>query len=310
LSDVDLSRVVAIPGDLARPRLGLAEDQFEVLSREMDVIYHLGATVHWLHPYSALRDTNVLGTQEVLRMAARYRTVPTHYVSTVGVFADRTQPRDINDSIGPVEALANGYLRSKWVAERLIGIARERELPVSVYRVDIVAGDQANGACQSRDFIWSSMKGIVQARHYPPSAGRIPFLPVDYVSSAIVTLSRLEEAANRTFHIFNHDSLSLNDCVDFLRRYGYELAELPRDHWHELVTADPRNAMNPLLHAFESLFLDTTSPYAPIDTADTDRLLAGRGVELPPLDARLFSKYIEFFVTTGFFPPPPKERHD
>ncbi|MEE4599124.1 thioester reductase domain-containing protein [Streptomyces sp. DSM 41524] len=309
--DIDPTRISVVAGDLAQPRLGLTAERFDALSRQMDVIYHLGATVHWLHPYAALRDANVLGTQEVMRMAAAHRTVAVHYASTVGLFTDRARrrtPVGVDDPTGPPEALANGYLRSKWVAEQLIGIARERGLPVSVYRVDVVSGDQVNGACQSRDFIWSSFKGILQAGYYPHSTGRIPFLPVDYVSSVITALSRQAEAGGQTFHIFNHDSLSLTDCVEYFGRFGYDLAEMPRESWRELIQSDSRNSMNPLLHAFEALFLDTDSSYAPIDTTSTRVSLAGHGIELPKLDERLMRTYVDFFVTTGFFPPPPTGR--
>ena len=60
-----LERLVLVPGDLARPRLGLDEAQFLELARSVDAILHNGAFLHWLHPYKALAPANVLGTQEV-----------------------------------------------------------------------------------------------------------------------------------------------------------------------------------------------------------------------------------------------------
>ncbi|MGG8687940.1 SDR family oxidoreductase [Streptomyces lividans] len=90
--------------------------------------------------------------EEVLRLAARHRTVPVHYVSTVGVFdggAEPGVPLRVTDPTGPAESLPSGYLRSKWVAEQVIEVARDRGLPVSVYRVDVISGDRVNGACQT-----------------------------------------------------------------------------------------------------------------------------------------------------------------
>lgn len=90
-------------GDLARPRLGLTQEDFEAYGHKIDAIYHSGALVHgnistWSCPfcqlisidvvgvlqYPALRPANVGGTIEVLRMASfgGGNTV-LHYISTV-----------------------------------------------------------------------------------------------------------------------------------------------------------------------------------------------------------------------------------
>ncbi|WP_444545653.1 type I polyketide synthase [Streptomyces termitum] len=307
--EVDESRLSLVLGDLAEERLGLTEERFDELAREVDVVYHNGARVHWLQPYTALRDANVRGTREVLRLAARHRTAPVHHVSTVGVFdgvREEGVPLRTTDPTGPAEALPSGYLQSKWVAEQLIGAARERGLPVSVYRVDVISGDTRTGACQTRDFVWLSLKGILQSGAVPADTeGRFHLLPVDYVSAAITTLSRRPDAAGRTFHLFNRSSLGLGRCVAHLREAGYDLAELGWEEWSEKVAGDPGNALRPLLHAFEMMTSDTDGFYPPIDTSETLAALAGTGVDCPPLTAELFARYVEFFVEVGHFPPAP-----
>src|SRR5205823_5245532 len=57
-------RIIPVIGDLSQPRLGLAEPQFQALSRQIDLIYHNGAAVNFIYPYQQLKATNVLGTQE------------------------------------------------------------------------------------------------------------------------------------------------------------------------------------------------------------------------------------------------------
>ncbi|MER5967530.1 thioester reductase domain-containing protein [Streptomyces sp. NPDC002057] len=307
--EVDESRLSLVLGDLAEERLGLTEEEFDGLARTVDAVYHNGARVHWLHPYTALRDANVRGTEEVLRLAARHRTVPVHYVSTVGVFdgvREEGVPLRTTDPTGPAEALPSGYLQSKWVAEQLIGTARDRGLPVSVYRVDVISGDTRTGACQTRDFVWLSLKGILQSAAVPAgTSGRFHLLPVDYVSAAITTLSRQEETAGRTFHLFNQSSLSLAQSVEYLRDHGYPLAEEEWRSWNERVGAAGDNALRPLLHAFEMMTSDTDGFYPPIDTSETLAALEGTGVDCPPLTAELFARYVDFFVEVGHFPPAP-----
>ncbi|MFG2877699.1 type I polyketide synthase [Streptomyces sp. NPDC048337] len=304
---VDESRLSVVLGDLGEERLGLSEEEFDTLARMVDVVYHNGAKVHWLEPYTALRAANVTGTEEVLRLAARHRTVPVHYVSTVGVFdgvREEGVPLKVTDPTGPAEALPSGYLQSKWVAEQLIGLARDRGLPVSVYRVDVISGDTENGACQTRDFVWLSLKGILQAGAVPVGVGgRFHLLPVDYVSAAIIGLSGRGGTVGRTFHLFNQSSLSLEQSVGHLRSLGYELAEKDWSDWKGSVQADRDNALQPLLHAFEMMTSDTDAFYPPIDTSETERDLAESGIVCPPLTEGLFARYVRFFVEVGHFPP-------
>ncbi|MFD7441331.1 thioester reductase domain-containing protein, partial [Streptomyces sp. NPDC059909] len=304
--EVDPERLRIVTGDLAQPRLGLSEEEFDALARTADVVYHAGATVHWLHPYTALSPANVRGTEEVLRLAARHRTVPVHHLSTTGVFdgaAAGGKPLRVEDRSGPAEALPSGYLQSKWVAEQVVGLARDRGLPVSVYRVDVVSGDVRGGACQTRDFVWLSLRGLVQAGAAPAGlVGKVPLTPVDYVSAAVVALSRKPGSASGTFHLYNQSRLSFGEFVTLLRKGGYVLDELEWDAWRRRVESDPDNVMLPLLEAFEMMSFNNESFYPPVDTSVAERALEGSGIECPEMTGELFGKYIEFFVGAGFFP--------
>ncbi|UCM87589.1 type I polyketide synthase [Streptomyces marincola] len=307
--EVDASRLRVVVGDLGAPRLGLSEEAFDALARTVDVVYHAGASVHWLRPYAALRGPNVGGTEEVLRLAARHRTVPVHYVSTVGVFAGgerQGRPLRADDPTGPAEELPSGYLATKWVAEQVIGLARDRGLPVSVYRVDVVSGDVRNGACQTRDFVWLSLKGMLQAGAAPVGlAGDVPLTPVDYVSAAVVALSRRAGAEGGTFHLHNRSRMGFGEFVARLRAAGYVLEELGWDAWRERVRSAPDNELLPLLEAFEMMASNGAAFYPRLDTGGTEDALAGTGVDCPELTGELFERYVRFFVEAGFFPPVP-----
>ncbi|MER8041166.1 thioester reductase domain-containing protein [Streptomyces hydrogenans] len=307
--EIDPDRVRVVVGDLSAPRLGLSEEEFDGLARRVDAVYHAGATVSWVRPYTALAPGNVGGTREVLRLAAAHRTVPVHYVSTTGVFPapgpGDTAPAGVADPTGPGHLLHNGYLQSKWVAEQVIELARERGVPVSVYRVDVVCGDRETGACQTKDFVWLSLKGLLETGAVPESlAGVLHMVPVDYVSGAIVTLSRRSDAANRTFHLYNRQDQTFTDFVGHLRSFGYELPALDWETWSARVRSDRRNAVVPLLDSFEGMNAGSgTTTYPPIDVSETERALADTGLVCPPVDRALFATYVDFFVRAGYFPP-------
>ncbi|GAA0273154.1 hypothetical protein GCM10010302_08460 [Streptomyces polychromogenes] len=304
---IDPDRLRVVVGDLEAPRLGLSDETFDALARRVDVVYHAGATVSWVRPYAELAAGNVGGTREILRLAAAHRTVPVHYVSTTGVFpapGPGAGPAAVTDPTGPGHLLHNGYLQSKWVAEQVIALGRSRGLPVSVYRVDVVSGDRETGACQTKDFVWLSLKGLLESGAVPDGlAGVLHMVPVDYVSGAITHLATREDCADRVFHLYNRQDQTFTEFVGHLRSFGYELPELGWADWSARVRRDRRNAVVPLLDSFEGMNAGSgTTTYPPIDVSDTERALHGTGITCPPVDRDLFEKYVNFFVRAGWFP--------
>jgi nucleoside-diphosphate-sugar epimerase len=145
--------VTAVAGDLAQARLGLSEVRFRELARSVDAIYHAGATVHYLRTYRALRASNVLGTEEVLRLAASERPKPLHHISSLAVFG-RTDHTVCEDT--PLDRgcnLSDGYSQSKWVAEQLVVQARQVGIPVAIYRPGRLTGHSQTGASNANDLL-------------------------------------------------------------------------------------------------------------------------------------------------------------
>jgi thioester reductase-like protein len=305
---VDESRISVVLGDLVRSRLGLSEDEFDALAGTVDVVYHAGAQVNWLYPYAMLKPANVSGTKEVLRLAARHRTIPVHYVSSIGVFADSVGDGislKTDDMTGPAEKLPNGYRQSKWVAERIVTLAQARGLPVTVYRAGVVSGDQVRGACQVNDFVWRSLKGCLRAKAVPEDAAAVfTMVPVDYVSAAIVNLSANPDSVGRTFHLDNRETVTLDAMVEYLRAGGYPLKSVPRKAFNDIVESDRDNALFPILDIFDGLRSTNEGYYLSVDVSDTERALAGTGIECPDISEQLFGTYVRFFVAAGYFPEP------
>ncbi|MCO6007011.1 thioester reductase domain-containing protein [Actinoallomurus purpureus] len=303
---VDFGRVSVVRGDLGLPGLGLSTEDYDVLARTVDAVYHAGSVVNHLQPYHLLKQINVIGTEEVLRLAARHRSVPVHYVSTMGVFAHRVSdgsPLRTSSVTGPAAALKTGYQQSKWVAEEIVRLAAERGLPVSVYRPDLVSGDRTTGACQTSNFVWRSLKGCLQAGAVPEDAAALfPVTPVDYISAAIVALSRRPRSCGTTYHLNNPNPLSLRAMVERLRLLGYRLDELPRQAWNALVESDRDNAAFPLLDVFNELTSAGEVQRRIVDVTETERALAGTGVGSLPAAEELFDVCARFFVRIGYFP--------
>ncbi|MFF5176360.1 amino acid adenylation domain-containing protein [Micromonospora sp. NPDC000089] len=298
-------RVVIVLGDLAQPRLGLPEAAFDDLAHRMDAVYHVGAAVHLASSYAQLKPTTVGGTIEILRLAARHRSVPVHHVSTVGVFAGHSDKRiGPEHPIGPAAALTHGYTQSKWVAEGLIEAARARSLPATIYRPTRIAGHSGTGAYQSGDYLWLVLKGCIQAQAAPAGTNAaFDLVPVDYVSDAIVVLSQQRSEVGRTFHLAAGELIRLDTMLDWLRARGYSLLSTDIRRWLEIIGSDGENAAFPLLGTLAEEMAGAGSEGGLVfDPSAADALLTDCGVHRPVVDEASFNAYVEFFNHIGWLP--------
>jgi thioester reductase-like protein len=287
-----------VPGDLGRPLLGLSEIEFQRLAENVDLIYHNGASVNLFHAYSTLKPGNVLGTHEVLRLATRHRLKPVHYVSTVTVFAsaggDPLESVDESTPLDAVAGLVGGYGQSKWVAERLVHLAGERGVPVTVYRPGRIAGHSETGQGNPDDLMFRILRGSLQLGAVPEMELEIEMSPVDFVSRALVHLSLEEGAAGRVYHLVNRPT-RWSDLLDWIDLSGEPLSRLPLAGWQEelrrAAESSSDNALFPLLPVLAGEEGPAVSQPR-VEAPATLAALASGHVTCPSLDARLLGLYL------------------
>jgi amino acid adenylation domain-containing protein/thioester reductase-like protein len=319
LWDESLSqRIIPAIGDLSKPLLGLSETLFQQLADRLDVIYHNGALVNSTYPYSALKASNVLGTQEVLRLASLVKVKPVHFISTISVVGDGNSSVQIireQDSLDNFKIPSSGYAQSKWVAEKLVAIARERGIPVSIYRPGSISGHSKTGSCNTSDLTYRTIEACIQLGSVSNQDIQLDLSPVDYVSQAIVHLSRQKESLEKTFHLVNPQPLPLSEMVNYMRSLGYAIDRVSDAQWRsQLLNAgnSPDNALYPLLSIFSEevsdLDSDSQSQDSSIQQFDCQNTLtglAGTSIVCPPIDTKLLSTYFSYLIQTGFLNPPP-----
>lgn len=305
-SDAYADRIIPVLGDLSRPHLGIDSDTFQTLARTVDVIYHCAAQVNFLHPYEYLKTSNVSGTQEVLRLAAEGKIKPLHYVSTVGTVGLGQDAPVLETRLGeePPE-MNSGYAKSKWVAERMVSLAQQRGLPVTIYRPGRVTGHSSTGAWKTDDAVCQVIRALTYMDTIPDVDLRFDMVPVDYVSEAIVTLSQDEDSLGQVFHLTNPRRSSIVDLAAGLTQAGYSLTWVDFDTWDA--------SLQELAHAMPGEGFDTTralfTPWVrghlngkhepPFDCSQTLAALQGR-LSCPPVDADMVENYLSYLAQIGF----------
>ena len=255
-------KVVLCYGDLSRPRLGLSMGDFEALGAKVDTIYHCGAQVDWVKPYTHLRAANVDGTRALLQLATTTTLKPFHYISTMWVVNSgvNTEVFKAYDETHRADwrGLENGYAQSKWVAENLVFKAADLGLPATSHRMDFIVGSAANGIIPERDFLVRMVQDCMKTGVISKEAVHLDVVQVDYLAESIVRLCQQQHAPGTVFHYRGAEQLSTDLMAELLTEQGYPIQKVPYSDWVATVTADTKNKSWPLKYFLEAYAMSPT----------------------------------------------------
>jgi thioester reductase-like protein len=305
------SQIIPILGNLAEPLMGLSSEKFNQLASEIDVIYHNGAQLSYVHSYAQLKATNVIGTKTVLGFAVLKRIKPVHFISSVAVFEASAYAGKVlteGDPILESEGIYLGYSQSKWVSERLVWLAGQRGLPITIYRPGLISGDSQTGISNTDDFFIRMIQGCLQLGFVPDLPLPLNFSPVDYVAKAIAYLSRQNISEGKVFHLQNPAPLLWSEYQNFTRTQGIPLETVSYPAWVKKLK-DPQQKQNPLFPLLPFLMQTNSdgltylervaSAQAPqIDCRATVQALAHSGIVCPAFED-LFKSYLAYFIRSG-----------
>lgn len=99
--------------------------------------------MNFIQPYSYMKRDNVQGLREIIRFAAHTRTKPLMLLSTISVYSwghlhtGKRVMRENDDIDQNLQAVSRdiGYVRSKWVMEKIADLAAAQGLPLMTFRL-------------------------------------------------------------------------------------------------------------------------------------------------------------------------------
>src|SRR5215216_3041920 len=199
-------RLVAVPGDIESPGLGLVDEERERVAKEVGEIVHAAASVSFELPLEASRRINVEGTRRVLELAELVRSTGGldnfSYISTAYVAG--THGGDFGeDDFDLGQDFRNPYERSKFEAERLVRDHADH-LPLKIFRPSIIVGEASSGWTDSFNVLYTPLRAFARG-HMPLVPARqespVDVVPVDYVADAVFELTRRPVERMETYHL-------------------------------------------------------------------------------------------------------------
>jgi NAD(P)-dependent dehydrogenase (short-subunit alcohol dehydrogenase family) len=295
-------RVTPVVGDLTQERLGVEQAWIDEHRGTIDHFFHLAAVYDMTADDEVNERTNVTGTRNAVALANALEAGCLEHVSSVAV-SGLYKGLFREDMFDEGQKLPSAYHRTKFESEK---VAREEStVPWRVYRPAIVIGDSRTGEMDKIDGPYYFFKLIQKTRHALPEwfplvgleLGYTNIVPVDYVAAAIDHIAHQPDLDGQAFHLCAPKSQRSGEVLNTFAAAAHAPHMAIRID-KRLTDALPKGVGSLLLQlpalkgVRSTLLADLGIPEeilehvgftAQFDTRDTERALAGTGIEVPPL---------------------------
>jgi NAD(P)-dependent dehydrogenase (short-subunit alcohol dehydrogenase family) len=301
----DDGRIVAVPGDLTQPALGVDESSLPA-DVTIDHFFHLAAVYDIEADEQSAQRANVEGTRHAIELANRLRPSRFHHVSSIAVAGDYRGVFQ-EDMLDEGQRLPHHYHRTKYESEQMV--RRDVDAKTLVYRPGIVVGHSRTGEIDKIDgpyYLFTLLKKLRGAlpAWMPlagPEGGKTTIVPVDFVARAMDHIAHLsdEDLPGDTYHLVDPEPMTVGEALNTFARAAHapQLAMRVDENLTKAVPAPVRAgvmALPTVKKIRNQIYRDLGIPPAAMevrdfkctfDARDTQRALTGTGIAVPPLDS-------------------------
>lgn len=280
---------------------------------DISMIFHCAASTDFSDSNSDQSfRTNVEGTQNILRLAAKLK-VPVCHISTAYIAGERTGiVKESETDIS--QAFNNVYERTKCKAEGLVHKwAKETGLPAFIFRPSIVIGDSSTGRIATFNGIYNilrffdTVEPIIsneEIRAVCKTDATKNLVPVDYLAKAVWHI--IEHGIASTYHITNPNPLTLGQLRDiYANLFGLNA---------KLVSEKEFQRKKPT--RLELLYRRMSLLYAPymidepvFDRTNTNAVLKYTNLKLPVIDTAYFDRLLKYAKSVQWGKSKPARKH-
>ncbi|MCZ6807661.1 MAG: SDR family oxidoreductase [Deltaproteobacteria bacterium] len=287
------SRVSLLLGDPRSLDLGLSGEEFTILIKQLEVIYHCACITD---PAGTKEEGagNVKATVEILELAESSPRLKRLVCWSSAIVSGNREGFVMEDELSE-EGFRNPIEESLHKVELMVREVAE-ELPVVIIRPALLVGDSVTGEVDDLNGLYLLIRFLLSApddfRIPSPSRGgvRISAVPVDYAVRAGLHIATDDRSLGRTFHVVDPKPVTVQRALQlFAKATG---KPLPKEH-------DPLNLATALLRTpglqrfthTTRAFLDHLKTDVIYDDRNTRELLRGSQITCPPLES-----YVDLMV--------------
>ena len=229
-------RISPLEIDISLRQLGLDDKLYYEICDNADVIVHAAAYVNHFYDYTMHRDTNVLGTFELLKICNTHKSKRFIFISTSGcndIFKINDSLSAFSDNSDKVHGL-NGYLQSKLVCEKLIMKAISLSYDARVIRTGYIGPHEYNCDLIIQDNHVSSLLTMAMFKNICPNWKHdFECLPVNYIAKNIVDYAlSTQKNINKLIKLSNSNTVK---WVEFFRLINPDVKIIEHAVWYESI---------------------------------------------------------------------------
>jgi NAD(P)-dependent dehydrogenase (short-subunit alcohol dehydrogenase family) len=301
---VGSDRLVAVVGDIGKPRLGLTPATLKGLVGKVAHFFHLAALYDLSASEEVQTRANIDGTRHAIQLAEALKAGCFHHVSSIaaaglypGVFRE--------DMFDEAEGLENPYFRTKHDSEGIV--RKECTRPFRIYRPGIVIGNSQTGEMDKIDGPYYLFPVIKRMRELLPpwmptiglEGGRLNLVPVDWVAAALDHIAHAPKLDGLCFHLTDPAPRRIGEVLNIFAHAGHApkmsmridarmFAFIPGAVRQALSSLPPvRRMINAFLNDFgiPSEILRFINYPTRFDMRETERALRGSKIKFPRLQS-------------------------
>ncbi len=299
----DEKRVVAVVGDLAKPKLGLAPADIARLKGKVKHFFHLAAIYDLAADAASQEQANIDGTRHAVELCDAIAARTFHHMSSIaaaglydGVFRE--------DMFEEAEELDHPYFRTKHESEGIV--RKESKAPFRIYRPGIVVGHSQTGEIDKIDGPYYFFKLIQKMRNaLPPwmptvgiEGGRINIVPVDFVVDAMDHLAHKKGLDGACFHLTDPEPRRIGEILNLFAKAAHAPQMTMRLNakmfsFIPSFVVDSVMSLAPVRRIQKQVLADLGIPKdmftfvnypTRFDTRETEKALKGSGIAVPRLE--------------------------
>jgi thioester reductase-like protein len=249
----EAGRLTAVLGDMTQPYLGMREETYRRLEREIDHVVHAGECFDHRSSLNQLTPVNVLGTQEVLRFAASEVVKTVHFISVLSVGSWRPESNAATGGLLAAGDVVGGLRQSKWVGEQFMRQAAVRGISTFTYRLGQVAAARNGTVDLGDEFLSAMVRTCVSLRTAPELDLSFPVASAEHVADVLVACALDEGGRGRVERVVADQAVSWREIVSNIRFIGRAVRVVGYDQWRRTLLDSVERAEIHALTPFLSL---------------------------------------------------------
>jgi len=312
-------RIFILKGNLLKENFELSNTNINMLKENISIIINSAAKVKHYGNSKEFTDINVKLIENLIAFCKENNKRLLH-ISSLSISENIVFNNNIskmkntntfsekNLYIG--QPLDNVYIRSKFMAERLILDNINLGLDAQILRLGNITNRYSDGAFQinpQEHAFLSRISSFIKIHSIPQNIlnTHIDYTPVDYCGEAIILIMQNHVKNYSVFHLYNHYHLYVKNLVSILNSINIEINILTVDSFSELVISLLKNPQkkNYLSGIVNDLSSDKKLNYKGNVNVKSDfsiQFLEKIGFVWPKINKTYIIKYIKYLIEGNF----------